>query len=49
MTVMRRPCDHATSQAMGINLSQDDAPSTSHYTFSADGHVLGFYGEAWKV
>ena len=31
---------------MGINLAQDDAPSTSHYTFSADGAILGFFGEA---
>ena len=36
-------------QAMGINLAQDDAPSTSHYTFSADGHILGFFGEAFGV
>ena len=34
-------------QAMGINLAQDDAPSTSHYTFSADGRILGFFGEAF--
>ena len=34
-------------QAMGINLAQDDAPSTSHYTFSADGTILGFFGEAF--
>ena len=34
-------------QAMGINLTQDDAPSTSHYTFSADGQILGFFGEAF--
>lgn len=32
-------------QALGINLAQDDAPSTSHYTFSAGGDILGFYGE----
>ena len=35
-------------QAMGINLAQDDAPSTSHYTFSSDGHILGFFGEAFS-
>lgn len=35
------------TQAMGIDLAQDDAPSTSHYTFSAEGHILGFYGEAF--
>ncbi|KAK3238973.1 hypothetical protein CYMTET_51060 [Cymbomonas tetramitiformis] len=35
------------TQAMGINLAQDDAPSTSHYTFSSDGRILGFYGEAF--
>ena len=35
------------TQAMGINLAQDDAPSTSHYTFNAEGHILGFYGEAF--
>jgi 2-polyprenyl-6-methoxyphenol hydroxylase-like FAD-dependent oxidoreductase len=34
-------------QAMGINLAQDDAPSTSHYTFNAEGHILGFFGEAF--
>jgi 2-polyprenyl-6-methoxyphenol hydroxylase-like FAD-dependent oxidoreductase len=34
-------------QAMGIDLAQDDAPSTSHYTFSAEGHILGFFGEAF--
>ena len=32
---------------MGINLAQDDAPSTSHYTFTSEGHILGFYGEAF--
>lgn len=37
----------AATQAMGINLSKDDAPSTSHYTFSAEGHILGFFGEAF--
>lgn len=37
----------STTQAMGISLAQDDAPSTSHYTFSSDGHILGFYGEAF--
>lgn len=36
------------TQAMGIDLARDDAPSTSHYTFSADGHILGFYGEAFS-
>ena len=35
------------TQAMGIDLTVDDAPSTSHYTFSPEGHVLGFYGEAF--
>ena len=35
------------TQTMGINLAQDDAPSTSHYTFSAEGQILGFYGEAF--
>ena len=35
------------TQAMGINLAQDDAPSTSHYTFAAEGGILGFYGEAF--
>ena len=34
-------------QAMGINLAQDDAPSTSHYTFASDGHILSFFGEAF--
>jgi hypothetical protein len=33
--------------SMGINLAQDDAPSTSHYTFTSDGHILGFFGEAF--
>ena len=28
-------------------MAPDDAPSTSHYTFSAEGDVLGFYGEAF--
>ena len=32
---------------MGIDLAPDDAPSTSHYTFSSDGHILGFFGEAF--
>jgi hypothetical protein len=27
-------------QTMGINLTQDDAPSTSHYNFSAE---VGLY------
>jgi 2-polyprenyl-6-methoxyphenol hydroxylase-like FAD-dependent oxidoreductase len=35
------------TQAMGVNLAQDDAPSTSHYTFSAEGQILGFFGEAF--
>ncbi|KOO26258.1 hypothetical protein Ctob_008307 [Chrysochromulina tobinii] len=35
------------TQAMGLQLGRDDAPSTSHYTFSAEGHILGFYGEAF--
>ena len=34
-------------QAMGIDLSKDDAPSTSHYTFSSDGEIIGFFGEAF--
>eukprot|EP00802_Teleaulax_amphioxeia_P003133 Tamp_03136.p1 GENE.Tamp_03136~~Tamp_03136.p1 ORF type:complete len:1171 (+),score=340.99 Tamp_03136:337-3513(+) len=38
---------HAALNAMNINLAQDDAPSTSHYTFSAEGHILGFFGEAF--
>jgi 2-polyprenyl-6-methoxyphenol hydroxylase-like FAD-dependent oxidoreductase len=37
----------ATSQALGISLAQDDAPSTSHYTFSSDGRIINFYGEAF--
>ena len=37
------------TQAMGINLSTDDAPSTSHYTFDAEGNVLGFYGEVGNI
>ncbi|XRB00950.1 FAD_binding_3 domain-containing protein [Pycnococcus provasolii] len=32
---------------LGINLAEDDAPSTSHYTFSSDGEILGFFGEAF--
>lgn len=32
-------------QALGIDLAQDDAPSTSHYTFSSEGHILGVFGE----
>ena len=31
--------------AMGVDLAQDDAPSTSHYTFSSEGHILGVFGE----
>ena len=38
---------HGATQAMGISLAQDDAPSTSHYSFDAHGHILGFYGEAF--
>ena len=34
-------------QAMGVDISQDDAPSTSHYTFDAEGHIIGFFGEAF--
>jgi len=37
------------TQAMGVNLTKDDAPSTSHYTFSAEGHILGFFGEAFSA
>jgi hypothetical protein len=32
---------------LGIDLTADDAPSTSHYTFREDGGVLGFFGEAF--
>ena len=32
---------------LGIDLAADDAPSTSHYTFDAEGRVLAFYGEAF--
>ena len=32
---------------LGIDLTADDAPSTSHYTFKEDGGVLGFFGEAF--
>ena len=32
---------------LGIDLTADDAPSTSHYTFKQDGTVLGFFGEAF--
>ena len=35
------------THALGVNLAKDDAPSTSHYTFSAEGHILGFFGEAF--
>jgi len=38
----------STIQALGINLAQDDAPSTSHYTFSDKGEVLGFFGEVFS-
>jgi 2-polyprenyl-6-methoxyphenol hydroxylase-like FAD-dependent oxidoreductase len=37
-----------TIDAMGLSLAQDDAPSTSHYTFSADGRILSFFGEAFS-
>jgi len=37
-----------TIQALGISLEEDDAPSTSHYTFSAEGNVLGAYGDAFR-
>lgn len=37
----------STTQALGIGLAEDDAPSTSHYTFSSEGHILGFFGEAF--
>ena len=33
---------------MGIDLSPDDAPSTSHYTFDAHGNILGFFGEIFQ-
>ena len=33
--------------AMGVDISSDDAPSTSHYTFSSDGNIIGFFGEAF--
>jgi 2-polyprenyl-6-methoxyphenol hydroxylase-like FAD-dependent oxidoreductase len=32
---------------LGIDLTADDAPSTSHYTFKEDGAVVGFFGEAF--
>ena len=35
------------TQALGISLAEDDAPSTSHYTFSAEGRIINFYGEAF--
>jgi len=35
------------TQALGISLAADDAPSTSHYTFSANGQIINFYGEAF--
>ncbi len=38
---------HGPLQAMGISLAEDDAPSTSHYTFDAEGRILGFFGEAF--
>ncbi|GMH61520.1 hypothetical protein TrLO_g13383 [Triparma laevis f. longispina] len=34
--------------AMGVDLTQDDAPSTSHYTFNSQGHILGVFGEAFS-
>ncbi|CAE7801610.1 auaG [Symbiodinium sp. CCMP2592] len=37
----------STTQALGIDLASDDAPSTSHYTFSHSGEILGFFGEAF--
>jgi 2-polyprenyl-6-methoxyphenol hydroxylase-like FAD-dependent oxidoreductase len=36
-------------QAMGVDISGDDAPSTSHYTFSQQGEIIGFFGEAFGV
>ena len=36
-----------TMEALGVSLAADDAPSTSHYTFSSDGCVLGFFGESF--
>eukprot|EP00928_Gymnodinium_smaydae_P038278 TRINITY_DN26430_c0_g1_i1.p1 TRINITY_DN26430_c0_g1~~TRINITY_DN26430_c0_g1_i1.p1 ORF type:complete len:1082 (+),score=131.33 TRINITY_DN26430_c0_g1_i1:283-3246(+) len=36
------------TKALGVSLVQDDAPSTSHYTFSSDGQILGFFGEAFS-
>ena len=36
-------------QAMGVDISGDDAPSTSHYTFSDSGEIVGFFGEAFGV
>ena len=36
-------------QAMGVDISGDDAPSTSHYTFSNEGEIIGFFGEAFGV
>ena len=35
-------------RSLNISLAQDDAPSTSHYTFNAEGEILGFYGEAFS-
>lgn len=35
-------------QSLGISLEGDDAPTTSHYTFSADGHILGVFGEPFR-
>jgi 2-polyprenyl-6-methoxyphenol hydroxylase-like FAD-dependent oxidoreductase len=32
---------------LGIDLSADDAPSKSHYTFNEHGEILAFYGEAF--
>lgn len=45
LTIQRLDAAHA----LGISLSADDAPSTSHYTFSAEGHIINFYGEAFGV
>ena len=35
--------------SLGIDVSSDDAPSTSHYAFDASGGVLNFYGEAFAA
>ena len=39
----------STTQALGISLARDDAPSTSHYTFNSTGSILGFFGEAFSA